>query len=64
MTYLRDASDQTAEHNDAMRAEAMDDRDAWFDAHDDGRPTRAELDAEEADAYWRGRERHEEWWRK
>jgi len=29
--YARDAEEQQAEHNDAMRAELMDDRDAYLD---------------------------------
>lgn len=30
----RDAEEQQAEHNDAMRAELMDDRDAYLDEYD------------------------------
>jgi hypothetical protein len=52
----RDASDQTAEHNAAMRAEAQ----IGDDWHDYDTPTRAELDADE---FWRARDRHDEWWR-
>lgn len=32
--YARDADEQQAEHNDAMRAELMDDRDAYLDEHE------------------------------
>lgn len=44
---------------DAAAYEQLRGRDHWID----DRPTRAELEAEEADDYWRGRARHEEWWR-
>lgn len=43
--YARDADEQQAEHNDAMRAELMDDRDAYLSGPDyiDDRPGPGEL---------------------
>ena len=50
MRYREDASDQTAEHNDAMAAEAWD-HNLWADPEDD-RPSAAEL-ADDFDFDWR-----------
>jgi hypothetical protein len=44
MRFTEDASDQTATHNDDMRAEATGHPDDWAD---DERPTKAELDRDE-----------------